>query len=127
MGATRDVALTELPMRGISVNTLAGADSSITVVPSDSGILFVNKYTTETTYTLPAVADGAGKWFWFFNGQGSAAIKVAATTAIVLGIDSATGTVITSGSNTSDSCLVVGDGTNYFAFILDGSWTSGSS
>lgn len=127
MGATRNVALTELPMRGIHINTLAEADASITVVPSDSGVLFVNKYTTETTYTLPLVADGAGKAFWFYNGQGSAAIKVAAQTAILMGGDSATGTVLTSSSNTSDSCVVFGDGTNYYGIILDGSWTSGSS
>lgn len=123
---TRNVALTELPMRGISVNTLAGTDADITVVPSDSGILFVNKYTSATKYTLPAVTEGAGKWFWFFNAHGSAATKVACATAIIVGKDSATGKVLTDGSTIGDACLVIGDGTNYFAFVLAGTWTTGS-
>ena len=124
---TRNIALNELPMRGISINTLSGANAAIAVVPSDSGILFVNKYTTQTTYTLPPVAEGAGKAFWFYNGQGSAAIKVKAQSAILVGRDSVTGAVLTSASNVSDSCVVFGDGTNYYAIILDGSWTTGSS
>lgn len=67
MGATRTVAWTELPFRGISVNPASTGSAAITVVPSDSGVMFVNKYASTTTYTLPTVADAKGKLFVFFN------------------------------------------------------------
>ena len=128
MGATRNVALNELPMRGISVNPASGGSAAIAVIPSDSGVLFVNLFLTATTYTLPAVADGKGKAFWFYNGQASTAIKVKALSNIIMGVNSPTGTVITSGAaNISDSCVVFCDGTNYYAIILDGTWSTGTS
>lgn len=126
MGATRDLALTELPIRGLSINPASGGSSAITVVPSDSGIMFINKFGTETEYTLPLVAEGKGKMFWFYNAQSSTAVLVSAQTAILMGVNSATGTTLTDGSNIGDCCLVVGDGTNYFGFVLSGSWTTGA-
>jgi len=125
MGADRDIALSELPIRGISINTLTGADADITVVPSDSGILFVNKYTTETTYTLPAVADGAGKWFWFFNGQTSAEIKIKGTTACIVG--DATDQYATGSADTGTCAFVIGDGTYYYLHEIYGDWAVASS
>ncbi|GAF71174.1 unnamed protein product, partial [marine sediment metagenome] len=78
MGATRDVALSGLPIRGISIATLAEASASHTLVGSDSGVLFINKYTTTTTYTLPSLVDGKGKIFWFLNAQSTGEIAVTA-------------------------------------------------
>lgn len=126
MGATRDIALNELPIRGLSINPASDGSAAITVVASDSGTMFINKFGTETEYTLPAVADGKGKMFWFFNAQTSTAVLVTATTAIIMGVNSTTGTTLTDGSNIGDCCLVIGDGTNYFGFVLSGSWTSGA-
>jgi len=125
MGATRDVAMTEIPMRGISINALSSGVNAFTLVPSDSGVIFVNKETatSTTTYTLPAVALGKGKIFWFFNAQTTRAIAVAAPTAILVGLDSATGTTATSDAVTGSAAFVVGDGTNYYLFVLKGSWT----
>jgi len=60
MGLTRSVALNELPVRGLHVNAATAAH---TIVASDSGVVCFNDYGTDTTYTLPAVADAAGKLF----------------------------------------------------------------
>jgi hypothetical protein len=126
MGATRDVPLIGLPIRGISVNTLAGATAAITVVPSDSGVMFVNKYTSATTYTLPAVADGKGKCFIFYNSQTSAAIKLAISTAAIIGGDT-TNKVATSDAVTGSCAMVIGDGSYYYLFVIAGTWTVGAS
>lgn len=124
MGATRDIALTNIPLRGLSINPDADDDTSIAVVASDSGVMFITKEASGCEYTLPAVAEGKGKWFWFFDAYG-AALLITAPTAILMGVDSTTGTTLTSGSAIGDCCLVFGDGTNYFGFVLSGSWTTG--
>ncbi len=122
MGATRDIALTNLPLRGLSINPDADNETTITVVPSDSGVMFINKESSGCAYTLPAVADGAGKWFWFY-GAVAAALAVTATTAIVVGADSLTGTTLTSNSTIGDCLFVVGDGTNWYGFMVTAAWT----
>lgn len=116
MGATRDVALTDLGFRGISINDATNGSAAVTVVPSDSGVMFVNEYASATTYTLPAVADGKGKWFWFYN-VGAGGIVVTALTACVVGLNNAAATTVTF-STTSEmigaGCFMQCDGTNYF-------------
>lgn len=113
MGATRTVALTNLGFRGISVNT---TETAITVVPSDSGVIFVNENASACTYTLPAVALSAGKWYWFFN-VGAAGIVVTGLTACLVGLHNAAATTCTF-STTSEmigaGCRIDCDGTNYF-------------
>ena len=126
MGATRDIALNELPMRGISVNPVAasGGVAAITIVPSDSGIVFANKYVTgAVTYTLPAVSLGAGKMFWFISAQGTVAENIAATTACIMGIDGTTGTTLTNDSDEGACMCIFGDGTNWFAIPIGATWT----
>ena len=123
MGATRDVALVELPFRGISINTLAGADASHTLVGSDSGVLFVNFYNSTTTYNLPAVAEGKGKWFWFF-GAVSANIVVYGPAASTIYGDGAIGRTLTGTAGIGLSCMVIGDGTYYYAFEIFGTWAT---
>ena len=57
---TRNTALNELNFRGISINV--DDSNTVTIVPSDSGVMFMNKNTSlETNYVLPAVADSNGK------------------------------------------------------------------
>lgn len=130
MGATRDVALNELPIRGISIN----ADTTdnvveIQVVPSDSGVIFINKEVEGTvTYTLPSVAEGKGKWFWFFNGQTSAAIVV--TAGADTGVMVCTGYVdydkMTDSSIIGASGFVFGDGDKYYFVEIAPTWTAGT-
>ena len=125
MGASRDVALTGLPNRGISINTHAEAAISIDVVGSDSGVLFINKFTDggTTTYVLPSLVDGKGKMYWFLNGQSTREIAVTAPSDCMMGVDS-TYTTLTTTSNSSGDCgFCVCDGTNYFFFALSGTWT----
>ncbi len=131
MGATRDVALNELPMRGISINADASGVNAFTLIPSDSGIIFINNEdaTSATTYTLPEVADCEGKWFWFYNGQTTQTIVITAPTA-------SEGTMVCKGqaaydSMTSDAVigsfgLVFGDGDFYYFVDAKGSWTAGT-
>ena len=127
MGASRDIALSELPIRGVSIQTAADGDGSITVVPSDSGVIFVNKYITgNTTYTLPAVALCAGKWFWFYNAQTTKTLIVDGDDTKMMGggqtaYDSMTGT-----ADTGACGFILGDGTNYFFFEIARSWTAGT-
>lgn len=98
------------------------ADTAVT--EDDSGTLFINLSTAEHTYTLPAVANGTGKSWMFYDGETTSAVKVVSPAADIMGIDSATGTTITSNSDIGDALLVIGDGTNYFAFEISGSWSS---
>jgi hypothetical protein len=122
MGATRDVCNIDIPIRGICINALADADASHTLVGSDSGTIFVNKYTTTTTYTLPSLVDGTGKIFWFFNAQSTGEIAITAPSDCMIGEDS-TYTTLTTTSNTSgDGGFVVCDGTSYYFFALQGTW-----
>lgn len=121
MGATRDIALTNLPFRGLSINPTT-ADGSITVVASDSGTMFINKYAGSTTYTLPPVAEGAGKWFWFYAAVAED-VLVTAQSAIMMVADNLTQTTITSNGTIGDCLFVIGDGTNWFAFMVYATWT----
>ena len=100
------------------------ATTATTVTPDDSGTLFISLATGVHTYTLPAVADGKGKVFIFFQADTTAAVKVASTAANIMGVDSATGTTLTSGALIGDCAMIIGDGTNYLFFNLgQGNWT----
>ncbi len=122
MGAARDVALNELNLRGISINPVAasGGSGAVTVVPSDSGIIFINKYVTgTTTYTLPAVADCAGKWFHFYNAQTSYALIIDLNTAdtdVLIGNDITNGDSVTTAAETGETFWIVGDGSYFYVF-----------
>lgn len=122
MGATRDVAQIDIPFRGIIINTLAEADGSIDVEAYHSGTMFINKYTTITTYTLPSLVEGAGKIFWFLNGQSTAEIAVTAPSDCMMGVDDIYTTLTTSTNSSGDCGFCVCDGTNYFFFALSGTW-----
>jgi len=99
-------------------------DTATTVTPDDSGTLFVNLGTSTHTYTLPAVADGAGKIFTFFNGDGTATMAVASTAANFK-VDDLTGTTCTSTTTAIGDCIIViGDGTYYYGLAVYGSYTN---
>jgi hypothetical protein len=126
MGATYDVLLNELPIRGISINADASGVNAFTVVGSDSGTVFINKEdaTSATTYTLPAVADGAGKWWWFFDAEGSQGIAITSGTASTLvGHASATSSTATATAGIGACAMVIGDGSYYYLFEIYGTWT----
>lgn len=124
MGATRDVALNELPIRGISINTEAGNDTSITVVASDSGVLFVNYESGSTVeYTLPAVADAKGKWFWFFTAV-AAKIKVTAPSSTMYTVETTLQTSTFSASTIGEGGMCICDGTYYYFFEICGTWAT---
>jgi hypothetical protein len=114
MGATRTVALTELPFRGISVNT---TETAITVVASDSGVIFVNENASACTYTLPTVALAKGKWFWFFNVGAAGMVITGGTTDVMVGLNDAAADTVTFGTTSEKigaACAIFCDGTNYF-------------
>ena len=120
MGATRDVALTELPIRGISINT---ADSAITLVASDSGVIFWNQYASATTYTLPTAALGKGKWFWFINsGAGGMVITDGAVDTMVglNGVAFDTLTFSTGSAMIGAAAIAISDGTYWFVMPFAG-------
>ena len=114
MAITRSVALNELPVRGLHVNA---ATAAYTIVPSDSGIVLFNDYGTDTTYTLPAVADAAGKMFWFVNGEATTKTIITAPTACIKGPQAAVCTTLTSKA-IGDHCILTCDGTNYFVISM---------
>jgi len=120
MGATRDVALSELPIRGISINP-STASGAVTVVASDSGTIFINKYAGTTTYTLPSVATGAGKMFWFFGAIANDVVVYGPAATTVYG-PAALGRTFTGTGAIGICCMVIGDGTSYYAFAISGSW-----
>jgi hypothetical protein len=120
MGATRDVALNELPIRGAVINASTSTTNAFTLVASDSGCIFINKDATATTYTLPAVADAAGKWFWFYN-VGAAGFVISAPSGTLVGLNDASNTTAsfaTSSQMIGAAAMVFCDGTNYLLFNL---------
>ena len=126
MGATRDLALTSLPFRGIAINE-TGDSGSVTVVASDSGLLFINEYAGTTTYTLPTVADMKGKWYTFY-GNVAQDIVITGGTADVMSGGTASAVVdadkVTGGGAIGIWCAVICDGTNYFVLPGVGTWTA---
>ena len=111
-----------VPLVRCTVRSLADATAT-TVTEDDSGSLFINLSTSIHTYTLPAVADGKGKSWLFFDANTTAAMKVASTAANIMAVDSATGTTLTDDAVLGSCVLIIGDGTNYLAFIISGTWT----
>ena len=112
-----------VPLVRCTVRSAATGNLTTTITPDDSGSLFISLTTGTHAYTLPAVADGKGKSWLFFNAETTAAISVASTAANMMGVDSATGTTITSDAVLGSCLLIIGDGTNYFAFVIAGTWT----
>jgi len=108
----RDVALNEMNFRGFVINT---AETAITLVASDSGIMFLQNYATACTYTLPDVATGAGKMFMFSNINTAARTVVTSTTALIKGCSTAGAacTTLTDGSM-GNFLIIVGDGTYWY-------------
>lgn len=98
--------------------------TATSVEGDDSGTMFVNMGTSGThTYTLPLLADGAGKCWIFFNGQKSNAIKIAcdgAETDKIIGVDDLTADYIQSGAVAGDACTIVCDGTWFYCFTSSG-------
>lgn len=125
MGATRDVALTELPFRGISINSTGGS-ATVNIVASDSGVIFINKYVDgDCTYSLPPVAEGKGKMFWFFQAQNTKNMIVnAPANTMFMGNDLAASTANDKGTNIEcgDCAMVIGDGTSYYFLEIYGDW-----
>jgi len=117
----RDVALNEMNFRGLAINT---DETAITLVASDSGIMFLQNYASATTYTLPDVATGAGKMFMFLNANTAASTVITSTTALIIGTTTAGAakTTLTSIA-VGDWGIIVGDGTNWFWFASPTVWT----
>ena len=116
----RDVGLNELPIRGLAINDATANTAAVTVYASDSGILFVNKFATAATYTLPAVADAKGKMFWFYN-VGAAGMVIKAPSAIMVATNNAACTNATFGTANlmiGAGCMVFSDGTSYYLMGL---------
>ncbi len=125
MGAYRNVALSELPIRGISINDVAASDGAATVavVASDSGVVFVNKYiTADTVYTLPAVADAKGKMFWFFNAQSTKNLNINGPANTIMINNDAAADNVTSAAYVGEAGFVICDGEFYYFFEIMGTW-----
>ena len=112
-----------VPLLRCTVRSATTGNLTTTVTADDSGTMFISLTTGTHAYTLPAVANGAGKSWLFYNAETTQAISVASTAANMMGVDSATGTTITSDAVLGSCLLVIGDGTNYFAFVIAGTWT----
>ncbi len=104
----------------------ATTDTAVTVTPDDSGTMFVSLSTTgNVTYTLPTVANAAGKTWIFFNGCTSYAIVVTGGTAAVMMADDRTNyDYVTSAAEVGEWCIVTCDGTNYYVLAGHGTWTA---
>ena len=120
MTVTRTYGLSELPARGLHINT---ATAAYTLTADDSGVFFINQYTTNTTYTLPAVALGKGKWFWFMNANTTSTLAITAPANTLCLNDNATATTNTSAADCGSWAMVIGDGTYWYCFEGSGTWT----
>ncbi len=113
------------PLARAVVRSSASATAT-TVTPDDSGTMFINLGTSGThTYTLPAVADCEGKCFIFFNGQTTNSLAITGGTADkIIGVDDLTGDTITSDAVAGSCCIIIGDGTWYYAITTSGAQTT---
>lgn len=101
----------------------ATTDTATTVTEDDSGTMFINLSTTGAhTYTLPSVANGAGKYWWFFNGQTSYAFVISDPDSAdsIMANDDTSADTLTSPAEVGSWALVIGDGTDYFALVGGG-------
>ena len=122
MAVARTWGYTGMPLRGVHINT---ATAAYTLTRDDSGIFFINQYTTNTTYTLPACADGAGCIFFFMNANTTSTLAITSPTADTLcANDDATATTNTSAADCGSWAMVVGDGTYWYCFEGSGTWTA---
>ena len=123
--ATRDVALSELNFRGISINAESGSNVvAIDVEAYDSGIIFINKEESGTvTYTLPIVAEGKGKMWWFYSSYAAAIAITSGTGSTLVTPGSATATTLTSAAAVGECAMVFGDGDFYYVFEIFGTWS----
>ena len=119
MTATRSPALSEMNFRGLSINS---SETAITVTADDSGVVFLNDNSSATTYTLPSVSLGAGKFFVFVNCDTAAATVITSTTALIKGVNASAKTTLTSAA-IGNFAIVFGDGTNWFLVGVGGAWT----
>ena len=121
---TRDVALNELNFRGISINAETGSNvTAINVEAYDSGIIFINREESGTvTYTLPVVAEGKGKMWWFYSAYGVAIEITSGTASTLVTPGAATATSLTSAAAVGECAMVFGDGSFYYFFEIFGTW-----
>jgi len=120
VGVTRNTAVSEWNLRGLSVNPAAGTNT-INIVPSDSGIMFINKNTSaNTNYVLPTtIADGDGKMFWFLNAQTSKDMIITAPANTLVADNAVTANSVNMAANTVGyGAIIVGDGSKYYLFEL---------
>ena len=120
----RDVALNVMDWRGFVINT---AETAVTLVASDSGIIFVQNYATACTYTLPDVTTGAGKMFMIvnLNTATSTVITTSDATALIKGTYTAGAakTTLTSVA-VGDAAIIIGDGSYWYFINLSATgWT----
>lgn len=112
----RTVALSELNIRGLYTVT-----ASTTVYPSDSGIIFIANGAGAIEFTLPSVADCAGKMFFFVNRVDKNMTVTGGDTGkmVLLHTAAANGVSYTQGSQKiGAACMVVGDGSYYYVFDI---------
>ena len=122
MAVTRTHGWSDIQLRGIHVNT---ATAAYTLTRDDSGIFFLNQYTTNTIYTLPAIADSKGFIAFFMNANTTSTIAITSPTAdTMVANDDATATTNTCAADCGSWALVIGDGTYYYCFEGSGTWTA---
>ena len=112
-----------VPLIRATARSAATAALTTTVTPDDSGTMFISLTTGTHAYTLPAVAASAGKCFIFAIAEMTAGKTVASTAANIVGIDSVTGTTLTSAAAAGGSITLVSDGVNYIVIGSSGTWT----
>ena len=125
MAVARTIGFTQMPFRGLHVNT---ATSSYTLTRDDSGVIFINQYNATVTYTLPACADGAGCVFFFYSGtsgSSSSIVITSPTSNTLVCNDDALATTNTQADCAGEWAMVVGDGTYWYCFEGNGTWTEG--
>ena len=103
--------------------------TATTVTADDSGTLFVDLSTSAHTYTLPTVALGKGKC-WMFMKCADANMSITGGTVDVMMADGTTlvdtVTYSTSSHKIGSSCLVICDGTYFYAINIGATTVLGS-
>ena len=120
MSNAPDVLFGLVPLlRAVVRSETNATDTAVTA--DDSGTMFVNLSTSAHTYTLPTLDLAKGKHWLFFNGQDSQSLTVTGgTTDKIIGVGDPEADSITSDAVEGSACLIVCDGTWYYAITWSG-------
>ena len=113
-----------MPLARAVVRSATSGALTTNVEADDSGTLFVSLTSGTHNYVLPVVSECAGKFFIFYDAEGTAAITITGgTTDKIMGVDDAGCDTVYDDDVLGSWGMIVGDGTYYYFIAGAGTWS----